>query len=275
MGGAEEWQGAVGSVWASEYARTDRSFQYLSAHLDRAIRDAAPPTGTALDIGCGAGSTSFALAAARPDLDIVGLDVAADLVAAANQRASDYPNTRFAVADLNHGVPDLPPLDLLFSRHGVMFFDDPAATFTALHTAAKPGAKLVFSCFRSATLNPWAGDLAAAVTGETPPPPSGYTPGPFGFADPDFVTDMLTGAGWREVNEEAVDYDYVAGEGADPVTDALAFFRRIGPVARALKLAPDAERTALLDKLRPMLEANRAGDRIVFPAAAWIWRATA
>ena len=55
MTGAEEWQGAVGSVWATEYQRTDRSFQHLSTHLDRAIRDAAPSTGTALDIGCGAG----------------------------------------------------------------------------------------------------------------------------------------------------------------------------------------------------------------------------
>ena len=276
MTGAEEWQGPVGSVWAAEWVRTDRSFAPLSAQLDQAILEAAPQAGgTALDIGCGAGSTSFALAAARPDVRVVGVDVAADLIDVANERGADIPNTRFVVADLNRPVPDLPPLDLFFSRHGVMFFDDPGATFAALRASASPGAALIFSCFRAPALNPWAGQLAATVLGETPPPPSGYEPGPFAFADPAFVTPMLAGAGWQSVTAEPVDYDYVAGQGDDPVTDALGFFRRIGPVARALKLAPDADRAALLARIVPILERHRDGDRIVFPAAAWIWRAYA
>jgi SAM-dependent methyltransferase len=276
MGGAEEWQGQVGSVWAAEWPRTDRSFQHLSVQLDQAIRDAAPDgAGDALDIGCGAGSTSFALAKARPDIQVTGLDVADDLVAVANQRAADMPNARFAVADLNHSLPELPPLDLLFSRHGVMFFDDPAETFAALRAAAKPGASLVFSCFRSALLNPWAGELSAAITGETPPPPSGYAPGPFGFADPDFTAPMLREAGWRDVTNRPVDYDYIAGQGDDSVADATSFFRRIGPVARALKLSADADRPKLLAKLGPILERQRRVDQILFPAAAWIWAARA
>src|SRR6476469_6037067 len=101
MTGAVEWQGPVGSVWAAEYSRTDRSFRELSAHLDRAIAAVAPQHGHALDIGCGAGATSFALATANPNLAITGLDIAPELIDAANARAAGHPNTRFAVADLN------------------------------------------------------------------------------------------------------------------------------------------------------------------------------
>lgn len=275
MTGAAEWQGPVGSVWAAEYPRTDRSFRELSTYLDRAVAAAAPDHGDALDIGCGAGSTSFALAEAKPDLTITGLDIAPELIAAANARALDHPNTSFAVADLNTGVPYPPALDLLYSRHGVMFFDDPASVFTSLHAAANAGAPLVFSCFRSASLNPWAGELAAAILGAPPASPSGYAPSPFAFADQAFVSMMLAKAGWQQVTAEPIDYTYIAGEGEDPVTDALGFFRRIGPVASALNSLPEADRPAALDKVRPLLEAQRDGDRVTFPAAAWVWRARA
>ena len=272
---AAEWQGPVGSVWAAEYPRTDRSFAEFSPHLDRAIAQVAPDRGHALDIGCGAGSTSFALAAAKPGLAIAGYDIAPELIDAAKARASAYPNTHFATTDLNAGVPYPPAFDLLFSRHGVMFFDDPAMVFASLHAAASPGAPLVFSCFREPSLNPWAGRLAAAILGAPPSPPAGYAPSPFAFADPAFVTPMLANAGWHDIASEPIDYDYIAGEGDDPVEDAIGFFRRIGPVASALKSLPEDERPAALAKVRPLLEQGRDGDRIVFPAAAWIWRATA
>ncbi|CAM3243468.1 Putative methyltransferase YcgJ [Sphingomonas antarctica] len=275
MTGAAEWEGPVGSVWASEYIRTDRSFAELSAYLDRAIRDAAPATGTALDIGCGAGSTSFALAAANPNLAITGLDIAPELIQVANDRAQGFAHIRFAVADLNAGLPDIAPPDLLFSRHGVMFFDDPAKVFARLHDAANPGAPLVFSCFRSPSLNPWAGQLAATILGQPPAPPTGYAPSPFAFADAAFVKALLQDAGWQNVTAEPVDYNYIAGESADPVADALGFFQRIGPVASALKMLQPVDRPGALEKIVPILEQHRDGDRILFPAAAWIWRAAA
>ena len=156
-----------------------------------------------------------------------------------------------------------------------MFFDDPAAVFAALRSVVRPGARLVFSCFRAAACNPWAGAFVAELTGSVPPTPPGYTPGPFAFADPGFVGPMLAAAGWRADAPEPVDYAYVAGRGADPVGQAIAFFERIGPVARALRDASSADRPALLDKLETLLQARRNGEDVAFPAAAWIWRATA
>ena len=267
MTGATDWQARVGDVWAAEWRRIDRSFAALSPYLDAAILAAAPDTGSALDIGCGAGSTALALAAALPELTVRGVDLSPALVAVARGRGLDA-----RVGDAAEMAEALRP-DLLFSRHGVMFFADPHAAFTRLRAAAAPGALLVFSCFRARALNPWAGDLVAEVTGARPADPSGYAPGPFGFADEAFVADLLARTGWTRAAAEPIDFLYTAGEGDDPVADAADFLTRIGPLASAIAAAPDPAR--LRERLRDVLAAHRIDTAVRFPAAAWIWRAQA
>lgn len=272
-----EWRGSVGDVWAREWRRTDRSFANLSRHLDAAIRAAAPESGRVLDIGCGAGATSLALAAALPALHVTGVDLSEGLIAVARERARDRPNLRFHVADA--GDPNGPlaatRFDLLVSRHGVMFFADPVAGFTALRARAAADARIVFSCFRSLTENPWATDLVAALTNSPPPAPATYAPGPFALADRDATATILGRAGWVGAEATAIDFTYVAGAGPDPVAEALAFFTRIGPAARALADAPHEDRPALLDRLSAILARHITDGAVTFSAAAWIWCAGA
>lgn len=172
-----EWSGRLGDVWSQEWQRTDRSFAGVAAALDRAILAAAPERGAVLDIGCGAGSTSIALATARPSLSVTGIDLSADLIAIAAARGAGLPNLRFQVAD----AADPPPPILggahamAMSRHGVMFFADPVAGFAAIRALLVPGAPFVFSCFQSPARNPWASEVVEAVTG-TPPEPAGDPP---------------------------------------------------------------------------------------------------
>lgn len=276
MTDADQWRGRVGGVWAEEWRRTDRSFACLAPLLDAAILAVAPASGTALDVGCGAGSTGLALAAARPGLRVTGIDLSPELVAVAAGRRAGTPNFDVEVADVS-----APPawlavrrFDLAVSRHGVMFFADPAAGLCAIRRLLAPGAPLVFSCFQSAAHNPWATELGAAVAGE-PPPPAGDAPGPFAFADADRVAALLGAAGWAQAEVRAAEWRYVAGEGADPVADALGFVTRIGPAARALAASSADGREAALSRLRVALARRRTGDTIDFPAAAWIWTARA
>ncbi len=276
MTNAAEWSGSVGDAWAQEWQRTDRMFSGLAPHLDAAVLAAAPTgAGTALDIGCGAGSTSLALAAARADLAVTGVDVSPDLVTVAQARAGSMPNCTFRTADLNQDVAIAAPrsIDLLLSRHGVMFFDNPTATFARLHGLSAPGAPLIFSCFRPAALNPWASTLIAEVTGTSPMTTTGYAPGPFGFADPAIPAAFLDRAGWRARSPEPIDFTYIAGDGADPLGEAVALLRRIGPIASAIRTAADPH--AMVDRLATVLERYRTGGLIAFPAAAWLWRANA
>ena len=165
---ARDWIGRVGGTWASEWQRTDRSFGDLARRLDAAILDLAPETGRALDIGCGAGATSLALAAARPRLAITGVDLSPAQLTVARQRAAGHANLDFVEGDVLAVATKRAPIDQFVSRHGVMFFADPVAAFAALHAAAAPSAPLVFTCFRTMAENRWASEIAAAVTGAPP-----------------------------------------------------------------------------------------------------------
>ncbi len=275
MTSGREWATNVGDVWAEEWQRTDRTFSELTVKLDAAIDRVAPPgPGTVLDIGCGTGITSLSLAERRPDLDVLGVDIAAQSIAVAKRRAADMVNAHFVACDIEEFTAPA-PFDLLVSRHGVMFFADPVAAFMRLHAAAEPGAPIVFSCMREMARNAWTFDLVAAITGAPPTPPSGYVPSPFAFADEAFTTDLLAQAGWKDIRPESVDYAYLAGEGDDPVEDAVRTFTLIGPAASLIARADPDKRPDLVERLRGVVEQHRNGTKVALPACAWIWTATA
>ncbi|MCA1662003.1 MAG: methyltransferase domain-containing protein [Novosphingobium sp.] len=262
-----EWEGPVGRSWAEEWRRTDRSFAELTPRLLEAI--AALPGGDVVDIGCGAGQLSLAVADARPDARMLGIDVSADLVAAATIRAQGRRNCAFALADAATWEPDRGAPDLYISRHGVMFFDDPVAAFVHLAGVAQRGANLCFSCFRSPRENPWASGIAALLpAGGAPPDP--HAPGPFAFADPRRVAEILESSGWRDVAFAPHDIRYIAGQGPDPVAEALALFARIGPAARAMRELPEDERPAFQARLAEFVAEHRRGDTVAFGAGVWI-----
>lgn len=271
MTGAQEWQGRVGQNWAAEWERTDRSFAALTPHLLAAI--AQEPGARVIDVGCGAGELSIAVASARPDAQVTGVDISGELVAAASSRAAGLANLSFRVADASSWEADGAAPDLYVSRHGVMFFTDPPAAFAHLSASAAPAARMVFSCFRPAAENPWAMDIARLLPPGKPVPPVEFPPGPFAFADPDHVRRCLRG--WRDIRFQPLDFAYVAGSGSNPVADALSFFSRIGPAAAAIRTLPDQSRAAFERGLLELVQSRSVGGRVCFPAAAWLVTATA
>ena len=265
-----EWQAAVGRNWAELYRKTDRSFSNLTTILLERI--AALQGNAVMDIGCGAGELSLAVARARRQARVTGVDVSEDLIDAARERAGERELVNFILADAASWEPDSAAPELLISRHGVMFFSDPPGAFAHLRKIAAPGANLAFSCFRAQRENPWASDIAAMLPANGAPqaPADLHAPGPFAFADPDLVRAILLAGGWTDIGFEAVDYAFVAGLGEDPVADAAAFFAQIGPAAAALRQLPEAELPALWACVNDWLEQHRKGNLVAFPAAAWI-----
>ncbi|MBW8784467.1 MAG: class I SAM-dependent methyltransferase [Novosphingobium sp.] len=265
MTSGADWQGQVGRSWAALYPQTDRSLSGLTARLLERIATLAGEA--ILDIGCGAGELTLAVARTRPRARIVGVDVSPELIEVAQARADRHGNVEFVVADAASWPGDGVEPELLISRHGMMFFDDPLRAFAHLRAIAAPGANLVFSCFRAVRENRWAADIAELL--KLPPPPA-HAPGPFAFADPQRVEALLAEAGWSEIDCEPVDFAFVAGAGPDPLDDAVSFFHRIGPAATVLAALEEPRRGQAEAALRRWVEANCDGDLVAFAAAAWI-----
>lgn len=266
MTDAREWQEGVGRAWAASWKLTDRSFTGLTEAFLATL--SALPGQRIVDIGCGAGELALALARQRHDAEIIGIDISADLIAAAQARAADNPRLRFVTADAANWSGEAFRPDLLVSRHGVMFFDDPQAAFANLLALSAPNARLAFTCFRHPDENPWASTLRRMLP-KSDSPPAADAPGPFAFADAERVRRILEEAGWHGVRIEPIDFAYIAGAGADPVADALGFFQRIGPAAPALRALEGRDREILIERMADWAEANLHDGLVVFPAAAW------
>ncbi len=265
-----EWQGRVGEAWAEEWRRTDRTLAPVNeALVARALRFAPARI---LDIGCGAGATSLALADALPDAAITGIDLSGALIGQARERARGRPELRFETGDAASWRPAVGAFDLVVSRHGVMFFDNSAAAFAHLRSLIAPGGGILFSCFRGRGENDWMSAqrpvlerFAPETLGAREPPT-----GPFAFADPVRVESVLRATGFAAPAIEPFDFDFVVGAGEDPVAEATHYFSRIGPIARLLhELDPD-DRRRTLDEVAGIAAARLSDGRVAFRAAAWI-----
>ena len=266
-----QWATASGDAWAELWQHTDRGLEGLAPRLLSAML-AASPTGAfrAFDVGCGPGSTTIALADARADASIVASDISPSLVQLAQARTNGRPNVEVVLGDAAEVAQQRGPFDLIFSRHGVMFFPEPVQAFQHLRSATRSGGSLVFSCFQEWAANPWASELAGAVAGHSLPPP-GREPSGFAFADPAYVREILGSSGWTDAEPTSLSFDYVAGS----VEDAMTFLTRIGPASVLLRALPDHEQESARDRMRRRLEANVEGGIVTFPAAACIWSAKA
>lgn len=270
------WNQVGGPKWVLYQAMLDHQLDEVG---ELALQAAALAPGDAvLDVGCGCGSTTLELARrVGPAGRATGIDVSRPMLELARRRAADdgVANAAFEEADAQ-SFAFRREFDVLFSRFGVMFFDDPVRAFTNLRTALKPDARVAFVCWQALPRNAWmARPLVAAmqhVTLEAPPDP--HAPGPFAFADDERVRGILHAAGFRDAATRAVDVELTVGGGGD-VDSAVDFLLDLGPLARALPALPDAKRAEVAGAVRDAIAGFAVDDGVRMPGAVWVVTARA
>ena len=270
-----DWAGAEGEHWA---ANADRYTRIL-AHYGHLLVEAAAfgPGERVLDVGCGCGDVSVSAGAAvGPDGTVVGVDLSeAELaVAAERARAAGIGNAEFVAADATAFSPEPADFDLIVSRFGVMFFDDPTAAFTNLRSLLAPGGRLVFLCWQNLFVNDWIFVPAAAVAEvlALPTPPGPEDPGPFAFAEPERVTRILTQAGFGPPAFEAMTAKVWVGETPERAANHL----RTTGMGRLM--FADAEPAAIDEAMQRAAAAvapYEGDDGVELDGAAWLVTASA
>jgi SAM-dependent methyltransferase len=206
---------------------------------------------------------------------VVGLDISRPLLDVARRRAAESgaANVSFVEADAQIYAFAPATFDAVFSRFGVMFFADPPAAFANMRRALKPGGRLAFVCWRTPAENMFMTLPYAAAASRLPPasPPTPGAPGPFAFADPARVRNILSGAGFRDIDLTPHDRKIGGGD----LEQTLAVSLNVGLLGRALLENPD-RRALVVDDVREALRPHADGDGVVrLDSASWIVTARA
>ncbi len=275
QGQIDYWNGKVGERWALQADRLDSLLEPFAVEiLDSVMLQHGE---RALDVGCGAGALSMMAAfqvGARGSA--TGIDVSQPLLDLARHRADlRLAPAQFERADAADYCPPA-QVDALISRFGVMFFDDPVPAFANLRNAVRDGGRLVFACWQSLSSNDWARaplDAALPLLPEPPQAPPPHAPGPFAFADKDRVADILTNAGWHDV--QIVPWLGRLTLPGNTPSESAQFMIKLGPVAR-LVAESGIDLETVCRRLEEVLQAQLGPDGTAsLPAAAWIVSAKA
>jgi ubiquinone/menaquinone biosynthesis C-methylase UbiE len=264
------WNGPGGRRWTERGDAPEAIFAPIAELLFARARLA--PGQRVIDIGCGAGATTLAMASQVGAAGgVLGVDVSTVMIAHAKQRTDPSGAATFVVADAGSHAFAPEWADLLFSRFGVMFFVDPVASFANLRQGLARGGRIVFACWREAKRNPWQIIALKAVCQHVPrlPEVGPEDPGPFSFADEARVRRILATAGFEQIALTPVDLelDVAAGQGLEAALGAL---QQIGAASRALEGQPDALRAAAVAEMRAALAPYQRGSRVPLGAAIWI-----
>jgi len=266
----EFWNGLAAERWVRHQARLDRALgPFGEAALDRL---GLAPGQSVLDVGCGTGDTLLSIARRLGGQgSVVGVDLSRPMLARAGERTRELALVELIEADAS-AHPFGPRFDALFSRFGVMFFADPVFTFGALRrTLRASGGRLGFVCWQAFEDNPWlrlpllaARSLVTEPTTETDP----HAPGPFAFADPARVQDLLSRAGYSDIAIEGFRSPVLMSE--EGLDQAVDFTLQTGPVVRLLVEQPEPVRQLAKERIREQLAPFAAGQRVELAGSAWL-----
>ena len=271
------WNDGAGPKWVRFQGELDASFRAVNAALFERARP--QPGERVVDIGCGAGATTFELAErVGPGGLVSGIDISATLLGAARRHAAERgaDHVAFLEADAQTHTFEPASADLVTSRFGVMFFADPVAAFTNIRSSLRPGGRIAFASWAALNKNIWfAGPREAAIRAFGPPPEADpRAPGPLAFAEIDYVTGILTDAGFAGTRAEEAPVTLVH---PGPLAKMVNLVSNVGPAVRIAEYhgRSDADIAALGPDLEAVFRPYERPDGIHAPARINFFIATA
>jgi ubiquinone/menaquinone biosynthesis C-methylase UbiE len=221
------------------------------------VRQAGITQGTkVLDLGCGDGTT--AIPAAKLGADVLGVDIAGNLVAAGNRRAAQAglsATCRFVEGDASDLRVENKSFDLVISIFGAMFAPKPFDVAREMVRVTKPGGRIIMGNWipNDPTLVAQILKISASYS---PPPPEGFV-SPMTWGSTPHIIERFGEAG---IASEAISWErdtYVFDFKGSPAEFVDTFRQFYGPTMNAFDAAAKEGRTAALrDELVALFESQ-------------------
>ena len=260
------WNGPAGRAWVEAQELMDQVLKPLEQLLVESV--SAEAGGRVLDVGCGTGSTTLAIARSLGTKSrCTGIDISEPMIVAARVRAQrEGTPATFIQDDAQTHVFEPASFDAMVSRFGVMFFEDSCRAFANLRYAARSGALLRFIAWRDAAENPFmtTAERAAASLLTNIPARRPDGPGQFAFADRSRVDSILKESGWAEIDIKPIDVACTF-----PERELVPYVTRFGPLGRILDQTEEPIRSQVIATVRAAFDPYVQGSEVRFVAACW------
>lgn len=270
-----EWDASEGEHWATNAERYTRMLTGFGDIVTTAA--AYRPGERVLDVGCGNGDLTLdAARAVGGSGSVHGVDLSPAMLAVAARRAANegLDNVSFETADASSFEPEDAGFDVVVSRFGVMFFNDPTDAFAHIRSLMATGGRLTFVCWQDLFANDWMIVPGAAVADVLPLPVGDdpTAPGPFAFAEADRVTDILAAAGFTNASASPVTAELWMGDNA---ADAAHFMRTTGLGRAVFADAPPELEAEAVARATAALVPYESASGVLIGGAAWLVTAAA
>lgn len=234
------------------------------------------PGDKVLDIGCGYGETCIEMGKiVGPEGEVLGLDCTQTFLDIANRERDEagLENVKFVLGDAQ--TYELPEnyYDVVYSRFGVMFFQNIVYALKNAHKTLKPGGKLCMIVWRTINDNPCWG-LAKEIALKHLPPPGDNAqtcgPGPFALADEETDRAMLKAAGFENIELfRRNDADVCIGTSLE---EAMDFQILVGPSGEIVREAAELGQEKLpqiREDMKNSMKKYERGDGVYLPSSTW------
>lgn len=265
----EHWANE-GVTWVEQQQQYDAMLRPLGAIAMEYL--ALQPGERVLDIGCGCGDTTLALGDIVGSTGaVLGADISVPMLRRAIERGESVRNVSFIEADAQiHDFDDL-IVDAVFSRFGVMFFEDPGAGFANIVSPLRPGGRATFLVWQGLDRNEWMFVPGGALVGagiELPIGDDPRAPGVFQLSDGEWAGSLLTDAGLTDVEVEPIETTMLIGGGLD-AEGSMAFLRDSG-IGQAILAGADEDVVArALDAATEAVRPYETDEGVRIGAAMW------
>lgn len=201
----EFWNSKPGQAWVRFDEAMNERLSNVTEHLMKAVEPLS--FNSVLDLGCGTGALSARLTQDYgPSLRLLGSDISQIMLERAQEKNKENHNVTFRQGDAQIDDFGAERFDLVISRFGSMFFDDPIKAFSNIRQAMSKGGTLVFACWAPYKENEFfylPRDLLREYGDETSKPEA-RAAGPFAFCDKEYLNEILSASGYKNIKIDEV-----------------------------------------------------------------------